>query len=49
MLTTNATHEQQYAAAIDVYADLGQKDVDDALSYRVMESKLLVEMQAASG
>ena len=47
MLTTNATHEQQYAAAIDASDDLGQKDADDALSYLVMESKLLAEMQAA--
>ena len=35
MLTTNVTHEQQYAAAIDAYDDLGQEDADDALRYLV--------------
>ena len=49
MLTANATHEQQYAAATYAYDDLSQEDADDTLGYLVMESKLLAEMQAASG
>ena len=49
ILTANAAHEQQYAAAVTEYNDLDQTIVHDALTYLIEESKLLADMQAASG
>ena len=49
ILTANAAHEQQYAAAVKAYDYLDQTVVDDALAYLIEESKLLADMQATSG